>query len=118
MSLKSDLENTLKDAMRAKDELRKGTLRLVLSTVKLAEVEKQAELGDEAVIRILQKEVKLRRESIEDAKKADRPEIIKSCESEVAIIQEFLPQGLSPDELKTLVMETIASVIALANSAF
>jgi len=108
MSLKSELENALKDAMRAKDDLRKGTLRLALSAVKLAEVEKRDDIDDEAVLRILQKEVKSRRESIEDAKRADRSELIDTAEAEIEILEEFLPQELSPQELESLVKEAIA----------
>ena len=110
MSLKSELENALKDAMRAKDDLRKGTLRLALSAVKLAEVEKRDDIDDEAVLRILQKEVKSRRESIEDAKRADRSELIDTAEAEIEILEEFLPQELSPQELESLVKEAIAEV--------
>ena len=110
MSLKFDLEKELKEAIRAKDELRKRTLRMALSAVKLAEVEKQDELEDEAVLRILQKEVRSRRESIEDALKAERPDIIKEAESEIELLKEYLPQSLSLDELKTLVAESIVEV--------
>ena len=110
MSLKSDLKSALKDAMRAKDKPRLGTLRMALSAVKLKEVEEQDELEDETVLRILQKEVKSRRESIEDAKKADRPDVIEEAETEIRILEEYLPQALSPDELKTLVAESIAEV--------
>lgn len=114
MSLKTDLEDTLKDAMRAKDDTRKGTMRMALSEIKLAEVKQQDELDDEAVLRILRKEVKSRRESIEDAKKADRSDIIESAKAEIVILEEFLPQGLSPEELEKLVKAAIAEVGASA----
>lgn len=114
MSLKSELEDALKDAMRAKDKPRKSTLRMALSAVKLAEVERRDELEDEAVLRILQKEVKSRRELIEDAEKADRPDIIKEAEAEIKILEGYLPQALSSDELQTLVVEAIAEVGASA----
>ena len=114
MSLKSELEDALKDAMRAKDKPRKSTLRMALSAVKLAEVERRDELEDEAVLRILQKEVKTRRELIEDAEKADRPDMIKEAEAEIKILEGYLPQALSSDELQTLVVEAIAEVGASA----
>lgn len=110
MSLKSELEDALKDAMRAKDKPRKSTLRMALSAVKLAEVERRDELEDEAVLRILQKEVKSRRELIEDAEKADRPDMIKEAEAEIKILEGYLPQALSTDELQTLVVEAVAEV--------
>ena len=114
MSLKTELENALKDALRAKDKPRKLTLRMALSAVKLAEVERRDELEDEAVLRILQKEVKSRRELIEDAEKADRPDMIKEAEAEIKILEGYLPQAISSDELQTLVVEAIAEVGASA----
>ena len=114
MSLKSELEDALKDAMRAKDKPRKSTLRMALSAVKLAEGERRDELEDEAVLRILQKEVKSRRELIEDAEKADRPDMVREAEAEIKILEGYLPQALSSDELQTLVVEAIAEVGASA----
>ncbi len=114
MSLKSELEDALKDAMRAKDKPRKSTLRMALSAVKLAEVERRDELEDGAVLRILQKEVKSRRELIEDAEKADRPDMVREAEAEIKILEGYLPQALSSDELQTLVVEAIAEVGASA----
>lgn len=110
MSMKSDMENALKDAIRAKDEIRKSTFRMALSAMKLVEVEIKEDLEDEAVMRILQKEVKSRRESIEDAKRANRPELIKTAESEIKVLEEYLPKGLSPEELDSLVKEAISEV--------
>lgn len=116
MSKKSGLENALKDAMRAKDEVTKSTLRLALSAIKLLEVEKQASLEDDAIISILQKEVKSRRESIEDAKRAERPELISAAEVEITILEKFLPQALSAEELEILVKEVITELGASSPS--
>lgn len=110
MSLKSDLEAALKQAMRDQDDLRKTTLRGALSAVKLAEVDKQDQLDEAELQRILQKEVKSRRESIEDAKKAGREDLIAEAEAEMAILEAFLPKGLSEAELSALVEEAIAEV--------
>jgi uncharacterized protein YqeY len=110
MSLKSDLEAALKQAMRDQDDLRKTTLRGALSAVKLAEVDKQDQLDEAELQRILQKEVKSRRESIEDAKKAGREDLIAEAEAEMAILEAFLPKGLSDAELSALVEEAIAEV--------
>jgi len=110
MSLKTDLEAALKQAMRDKDDVRKSTLRGVLSAVKLAEVDKQDQLEEGEVLRILQKEVKSRRESIDDAKKAGRDDLIADAEAEMAILEEFLPKGLSEAEIEALVAEAISEV--------
>jgi uncharacterized protein YqeY len=108
MSLKDDLNNALKDAMRAKDDLRKTTLRGALAAIKLVEVDEQEELEDSDILRVLQKEVKSRQESIADAKKAERDDLIQTAEAEMGILQEFLPAGLTPEELEAIVKEAIA----------
>jgi len=110
MSLKSELENDLKQAMREHDELRKTTLRGALSAIKLAEVENKGPLEDADVLRILQKEVKSRRESIEDAQKAGRQDLISGAQQEMAILETFLPKGLSEQELEAIVAEAITEV--------
>jgi hypothetical protein len=109
MSLKDELNNALKDAMRANDALRKMVLRGALSNIKLTEVD-SGELSEGDLLGIIQKEVKSRRESIADAEKAERDDLINNAEAEIAILEEFLPQGLSEAELKALVDEAIAEV--------
>ena len=79
MKIKDQLEKDLREAMLAKDELRKSTLRLALSAVKLAEVEPNATLVDADLVRILQKEVKSRRETIKDAHRAGRQDLADSA---------------------------------------
>jgi len=110
MSLEEKLNHDLKEAMKAKDETRKRVLRLALLAVKLATVEKQEELDDGDVLSILQKEVKARQETIEDAEKAERQDLIETAKAETAILEEYLPEGLTPEELEALIKETIAEV--------
>lgn len=110
MTTKNDLDIALKAALRAKDDLRKATLRMALAGIKLAEVDKRAELDDAAVIGVLQKEVKSRRESIADAERAKRADLVKAAEAEIVILEEFLPKAMSAAELEALVKETIAEV--------
>jgi hypothetical protein len=94
--------------MRAGNEVRKSTLRMVLSTIRLAEVEKGKPLDEAGLIAVLHKEVKSRRESILDAQRANRPDLIEAAEAEIAVLEGFLPQGLSAEELETLVRQAIA----------
>jgi hypothetical protein len=108
MSMKTELENALKEAMRSSDVVRRGTLRMVLSAVKEAEIQKQGELDDPTVLSLLQKEVKSRQESIADAEKAGRPDLVESAETEMAILEEYLPKQLSDAELDALVTAAIA----------
>ncbi|MDH5507585.1 MAG: GatB/YqeY domain-containing protein [Anaerolineae bacterium] len=114
MSLKNELENAIKGAMKSGDEVRKVTLRMAMSAVKLAEVETRTELDDSAIIALLQKEVKSRREAIADAERAGRQDLKDASEAEIAVLEEFLPKGLSTEELTALVIEAIAE--AGANS--
>ncbi len=116
MKIKKQIERNLKDAMLASDEMRKSTLRLVLSAMKLAEVEKRAPLTDEETLVILQKEVKSRRETINDAHRAGRQDLADTAESEIAILAAYLPEALSAAELESLARVAIAEVGAQAVS--
>ena len=110
MDIKSTFQSDLKDAMRSGDETRKSTLRMALSAMKLAEVEKNAQMDEAAYLAIIQKEIKARRESIADAEKANRPELITQAEAEIAILQAYLPAALSEEELENLAKDAIAEV--------
>ncbi len=107
MSLKTNLENDLKQAIRAGDDLTKRTLRLSLTSIKLVEVDKRGELEDSTILGILQKEVKSRQEAIEEARSAGREDLVEIAQAEVEILQKYLPQPLSEEELLTLVEEAI-----------
>lgn len=107
MELKNRLTNDMKDAMRARDEQRRTTLRMVLSAIKLAEVEKQGELDENSLLALLHKEIKSRRESIADAEKAGRADLIMAAQGEIAIIEEYLPKPFTPEELEALARQAI-----------
>jgi hypothetical protein len=107
MDLKATLQSDLKDAMRHGEETRKSTLRMAISAIKLAEVEKGAHMDEAAYLAIIQKEIKARRESIADAEKANRPELIAQAEDEIKILQAYLPEALSPDELEQMAKAAI-----------
>jgi uncharacterized protein YqeY len=110
MTTKAQLENALKEAMRASDEVRKRTIRMVLSAMKLAEVEKGTALDETAIAGILQKEIKSRHESIADAQRANRPDLVVASEAEIVVLQGFLPKPLSSEELEALARQVIAEV--------
>ncbi len=107
MSIKNDLQNALKEALRSGQTLRKTTLRMALASIKNAEVDARGELEDDRVLNLLQKEVKARQETIEGARQAKRPDLVSKAEEEIAVLSEFLPQPLSQEELKALVAEAI-----------
>jgi uncharacterized protein len=107
---KKKLSEDLKDAMRAKDELRKRTLRMALAAIKNAEIDKNAALEESDVLAILQKEVKSRHETIEGAEKAGRPELVAEAQTEIVMLEEYLPRGLSTEELEGIIRESITEV--------
>ncbi|RPI79005.1 MAG: GatB/YqeY domain-containing protein, partial [Chloroflexi bacterium] len=76
MTTKTDLENALKESIRSGDEIRKRTIRMTLAAVRMVELDKKAPLDEQGIITVLQKEVKSRQESIADAQRANRPDLI------------------------------------------
>jgi len=110
MNTKEKLSQNLKDAMRAKDETAKRTIRLTLAAIKNAEIDNQTELEESAVLAIMQKEVKSRHETIEGAEQAGRDDLIAEARAEIAVLEAFLPQALSPEEIEGIVAETVAEV--------
>ena len=108
MTIKAQLNETVKDAMKSGNEVRKRTVRMALAAIKQAEVDKRIELDDAAVMALLQKEVKNRREALEEAKKANRADLVEANEAEITILQDFLPQAMPAEELRGLVQAAIA----------
>ena len=112
MSLKEQLTTAMKDAMRAKESVRLGTIRMILSAVKNKEIEKREELDDSVVIEVLSTFVKQRREAAEVYRKNDRVDMAESEERELLIVQEFLPAQLSEDDLRSLVDAVLTELAA------
>jgi uncharacterized protein YqeY len=107
MSTKTDLEDALKAAIRSGDEARKRTVRMALTNIHLAEVDKGVPLDESGVQTLLLKEVKSQREAIADAERANRPDLIASAQQEIAILEGFLPKGMPPEELEALARQAI-----------
>jgi len=107
MLTKAIFEARLTEAMRAKDELGKRTFRMILSAVKLAEVEKHGPLDEPALLGILQKEVKNRQEAVAEAEKMSRQDLAADSQAELDLIKSFLPQALTAQELETIIREAI-----------
>jgi uncharacterized protein YqeY len=107
MDLKSTLQADLKDALRHGEETRKSTLRMALSAIKLAEIDKGAQLDEGEYLAIIQKEIKSRREAIADAERANRPELITQAHQEINVLQTYMPASFSEDELEMLVKAAI-----------
>ncbi len=107
MDTKEKLTQALRNALRAQDTRRKSVVRLALAAIKNAEIEKKASLPEPDILALLQKEVKARYETIEGAQLAGRADLIDQAKDEIAILEEFLPQPLTRDQLETLVREAI-----------
>jgi uncharacterized protein YqeY len=112
MTSKQQLQDDLKDAMRAQDEVRKRTLRLALTSIKIKEVEVGVELTDTDVAAVLQKEAKQRRETLDELDQVDRPDLAAAQQAELEILEAYLPQQLTQEELEELARQAIADANA------
>jgi len=107
--LKAQINEAMKAAMRAKEKERLGTIRLVLAEIKKVEVDERIDPDDVRVTSILDKMVKQRRDSIKQFTDAGRDELAAKEQTEIEVIQEFLPQPLREEEIASLIEEAIAS---------
>lgn len=112
MSLKTELTEAMKTAMRAQDKARLGVIRLMLAAVKQQEVDTRTELDDSAILAVLDKMVKQRRESIRQYTEGHRADLAAVEQAEIDVIQTYLPQALSEAELTALVQQAITETSA------
>jgi uncharacterized protein YqeY len=110
--LRDDINDALKAAMKARDERRVSTLRLVNSALKNADIEARGQgkgpLGDDELLGLLQKMIRQRQESVELYEKGGRPELARQEREEIAIIAAYLPHALSEDDMKAAIADAIA----------
>ncbi|MGL4757361.1 MAG: GatB/YqeY domain-containing protein [Aeromonadaceae bacterium] len=107
MSLQELLKSEMKAAMVAKDKARLGTIRLIMAEVKQKEVDSRTTLGDDEIIAVMTKMVKQRKDSISQFEAAGRQDLADAEQAEVLVLQAFLPQALSEQEIDTLITATI-----------
>jgi uncharacterized protein YqeY len=105
---RTKLQEALKQAMISRDNLRRDVIRMTLSEFKQVEIDERKTLAPDEMLTILQREVKKRRESIEEASKAGRADIAEEVEAEIKILEAFLPAQLSREAIETLVKAAIA----------
>jgi uncharacterized protein YqeY len=109
MTLQEKLAQEIKAAMLAKDADRLGALRMLKSTLGYILIEKKTEtISDADFVSVVQKEVKKRRDSIEQFEKGGRPELAAKEKQEITVLESFLPQQLTPEELEKLIRDAIA----------
>lgn len=108
MELKTQLKSDLATAMREGDRNKRDTLRMLLAAIKQVEVDEQTTLDEDGVQAVLSKQAKQRRETIADAEKAGRMEMVEDEKGELAIIETYLPQMMTEDEIRLVAEEVIA----------
>ena len=110
MSLKEQLMSDFKDAMKAKDEVRKNTISFARAAVKQYEIDNRKELDDEGIVEILAKQVKMRKDALSDFEKAGRMDLADAYKQEIEVLQKYLPAQLSADEIRDIVKATAAEL--------
>ena len=108
-TLKAQIHDAMKAAMRAQDKARLSTIRLIQSDIKRIEVDERIEVDDARLLAILDKMVKQRRGSIAQFQAASRQDLVDKESAEVTVIQEFLPKALTADEINALIGDAIAA---------
>jgi hypothetical protein len=110
MSLNERLNEDMKQAMKDKDKFRLSVIRMLRSSIKNVEIDQRRTLEDSEVLDILQREVKQRKDSLQEFTKAGRDDLAESVQAEIAIISEYLPKQLTEEEIKAVVQQTIQEV--------
>lgn len=107
MSLKEQITSDMKAAMRSGDKTRLGVIRLITSAIKQREVDERIELDDAAVLAILEKMIKQRRDSVTQYEAGGRPELAAIESSEIALLQTYLPAALSESEIDAIIQAAV-----------
>ena len=110
MSLKEKLQEDLKSSMKNKDTVKKSVVTLIRASIKQYEVDNRVELEDDAIIDLIAKQLKQRRDSLVEFEKANRDDLVSETEAEIEVLKEYLPQQLSEEELNEIVKATISEV--------
>lgn len=114
MSLKEQLAADMKEAMKAHDKDRLAVIRMVRGAVRQQEIDGKTELDDNGVIAVISKEVKMRRDSIDEFKKGNRQDLVDKTQAEIDVLMPYLPAQLSEDEVRELVKAAVEQTGATA----
>ncbi len=112
MSLVEKLKNDMIDAMKKKDKERLTVIRMVKAALDKERIDKKVEINDALLIDVVNKQVKLRKDSIEEFKKASRVDLIEKTEQELDVLKDYLPEPLSKEEVENIIEEEIKNVHA------
>ncbi|CAM2831993.1 Uncharacterized conserved protein YqeY, may have tRNA amino acid amidase activity [Paenibacillus sediminis] len=107
MNLSERLNEDMKQAMKSRDKFKLSTIRMVRSTIKNLEIDLKRALDDNEVLDILSREIKQRKDALQEFEKAGREDLVDSLKAEIEIIAQYLPEQLSEEEIKVIVQQTI-----------
>lgn len=107
MSLKDRISEDMKEAMKAHEKDRLAVIRMVRSAIRQTEIDGKKELDDEGVMSVISKELKMRRDSLEEFERGGRTDLVEKTKAEIEVLLPYLPTQLSEDEIKALVKEAI-----------
>ena len=110
MTLIERLNEDMKQAMKSQDKFRLSVIRMIRSSIKNIEIDQRRTLDDGEVIDILSREIKQRKDALQEFEKAGRSDLVESAQAEIAIISEYLPKQLTEEELQSIIQETIREV--------
>ena len=110
MSLKEKLNADFKEAMKAKDKVRKDTISFVRAAIKQVEVDTREEVDDQGVASILAKQIKMRKDALKDFEIAGRDDMISEYMAEIIVLMEYMPQQLTNEEIREIVRETAEQI--------
>jgi hypothetical protein len=114
MNTREKLDTALKNAMRSGDDVTKRTVRMSLAAIRQVEIDKRITPDETAILGILQKEIKTRREAVEEASRAARVDIVAATNAEIKVLEGFLPAAMGAEELQALVDAAITEVGAFS----
>lgn len=110
MSLKDRLSSEFKESLKNKDVVRKTVINMVRAAIKQYEVDNREELDDEGILGVIAKQIKMRKDALEDFKKADRTDLVEQYQAEIDVLNEYMPEQLTEDEVKQIVLETAQEI--------
>ncbi|MGI9950828.1 GatB/YqeY domain-containing protein [Moorellaceae bacterium AZ2] len=108
--MKEQLTRDMKEALKSHDKVRLQTIRMVLASIKNAEIERRRPLNDEEIVNVIQREIKMRKEALEQFMRGGRQDLVRQAEAEIGVLEEYLPRQLSEEELLAVIRDTIREV--------
>ena len=110
MNLNERIQNDIKNAMKEKDSFKLGVIRMVKGAMQLAKTNSKDELSDEQIIDVISKQIKMRKDSINEFKKAGRTDLVEQNEKEIEILNEYMPEQLTNEEIEQIITEAFEKI--------